>query len=104
MDLLHGAHRGRYCFKRVSRAALAAVAAVKRSWVEHKCRARASTRVALAGTRVAHELTHCTDRRQARPPALQPILLAFDGVPGEEDEDEADELEAGCQAEVDEAE
>lgn len=104
MDLLHGAHRGRYCFKRVSRAALAAVAVVKRSWIEHKRRARASTRVALASTSMAHKLTHCAERRQARVPALQPILLALDGVPGEEDEDEADELEAGCQAKVDEAE
>lgn len=60
--------------------------------------------MALAGTHLTHELTHRAERRQARAPALQPILLAFDGVPGEEDEDEADELEAGGQTEVDEAE
>lgn len=104
MDLLHGAHRGRYCFECISRAALAAVAVVKRCWIEHKRWARASTCVALAGTHLTHELAHCAERRQARAPALQPILLAFDGVPGEEDEDKADELEAGGQAEVDEAE
>lgn len=36
-------------------------------------------------------------------PALRLLLLVLDGVPGEEDEDEANELEAGGQAEVDEA-
>lgn len=60
--------------------------------------------MALAGTRLTHELAHCAERRQAGAPALHPILLTFDGVPGEKDEDEADELEAGGQTEVDEAE
>lgn len=60
--------------------------------------------MALAGTCMAHQLAHSAQRRQARAPALQPILLGFDGVPGEEDEDEADELEAGGQAEVHKAE
>ena len=37
-------------------------------------------------------------------PALRLLLLVLDRVPGEEDKDEANELEAGSQAEVDEAE
>lgn len=36
-------------------------------------------------------------------PALHSLLLVLDGVPGEEDEEEAEELEAGGQAKVDEA-
>lgn len=102
--LLHVAHRGCYCFERVSRAALAAVAMVNRCRIKSKRRARASTCVALAATRMTHQLAHCAKRRQSRAPGLQPILLAFDGVPGEEDEDEPDKFQAGSQAEVDEAE
>lgn len=77
---------------------------MKRRRIERKRWARTGTCVALTATRLTHELAHRPQRRQTRAPALQPILLAFDRVPGEEDEDEPDELEAGGQAEVDESE
>lgn len=60
--------------------------------------------MALVAARVADEAAHGVDGRQvALQPALHSLLLVLDGVPGEEDEEEAEELEAGCEAEVDEA-
>lgn len=53
---------------------------------------------------MADELADSAQRRQVLAPALGTLLLVLDRVPGEEDEDEADELEASGQAKVDEAE
>lgn len=53
---------------------------------------------------VADEVANRVHGREVFQPALQTLFLVLDGVPGEEDEDEANELEAGGQAEVDEAE
>lgn len=69
---------------------------------EHGAGARAG--VALPAAGVAHELTDRAQRRQVLAPALGLRLLVLDRVPGEEDEDEADKLEAGSQAEVHKAE
>lgn len=99
-----------YCFEGVAGAAEAAVATVEQQGGgrvrpgrdEHG--AGAGARVAFVASGVADELADGAQRRQVLAPALGPILLVLDGVPGEEDEDEADELEAGGQAEVDEAE
>ncbi len=99
-----------YCFEGVAGAAEAAVAAVEQKgggrvgprWDEHG--AGAGARVAFMAPGVADELADGAQRRQVLAPALGPLLLVLDRVPGEEDEDEADELEAGGQAEVDEAE
>ena len=60
--------------------------------------------MAFVAARVADEAAHGVDGRQvALEPALHPLLLVLDGVPCEEDEEEAEELEAGGEAEVDEA-
>ena len=60
--------------------------------------------MALVASRVADQAAHSVDGRQvALEPALHPLLLVLKGVPGEEDEEEAEELEAGGQTEVDEA-
>lgn len=60
--------------------------------------------MALVAAGVADEAAHGVDGRQvALEPALHPLLFVLDGVPGEEDEQEAEELEAGGEAEVDEA-
>lgn len=57
--------------------------------------------VALMAPRVAHETPDGVHGRQMPfEPALHPLLLVLDGVPGEENEEEAEELEAGGQAEV----
>lgn len=101
---------GSYCFEGVARAAEAAVAAVKQEggWRlgprrdEHG--AGTGARVALLASGVAYELADGTQWRQVLTPALSLRLLVLDRVPGEEDEDEADEFQAGGQAEVDEAE
>lgn len=53
---------------------------------------------------VADEVANRVHGREVFQPALQTLFLVLDGVPGEEDEDEANELKAGSQAEVDEAE
>lgn len=99
-----------YCFEGVARAAEAAVSAVEQQgggrvgprWDEHGAGAGAC--VAFVASGVADKLTDGAQRRQVLAPALGSIFLVLDRVPGEEDEDEADELEAGGQAEVDEAE
>lgn len=67
-------------------------------------RAGAGASVALVPSHVTDELTDGAQRRKMLLPALQPILFVFNGVPGEKDEHEAHKLEAGSQAEVDEAE
>ncbi len=59
---------------------------------------------ALLASGVADELADGAQRRQVLAPALGSLLLVLDRVPGEEDEDEADELEAGSQAKVNKAE
>lgn len=60
--------------------------------------------MALVATWVADEAAHSIDRRQVVfEPALHPLFLVFDGVPGEEDKEEAKELEAGSKAKVDKA-
>lgn len=60
--------------------------------------------MALVATWVADKTAHCVDRRHvALEPALHPLLPVLDGVPGEEDEQETEELEAGSEAEVDKA-
>lgn len=64
----------------------------------------AGARVALLASGVAYELADGAQRRQVLTPALSLRLLVLDRVPGEEDEDEAHELQAGSQAKVDEAE
>jgi len=69
---------------------------------EHGAGAGAS--VAFVASGVADELADRAQRREALAPAIGPILLVLDRVPGEEDEDEAHKLEAGRQAKVDEAE
>ena len=99
-----------YCFEGVARAAEAAVATVEQQGGgrvgprrdEH--RAGAGACVAFLASSVADELADGAQRRQVLAPALVSLLLVLDRVPGEEDEDEADELEAGGQAEVYEAE
>ena len=99
-----------YCFEGIARAAEAAVAAVEQQgggrvrprWDEHGAGAGAC--VALLASGVADELADGAQRRQVLAPALVSLLLVLDRVPGEEDEDEANELEAGGQAEVHEAE
>ncbi|KAG7225078.1 hypothetical protein INR49_014534 [Caranx melampygus] len=99
-----------YCFEGVARATEAAVAAVEEQggWRvgtrrdEH--RAGPGAGMALLAPGMADELADGAQRRQVLAPALSPLLLVLDRVPGKEDEDEADELEAGGQAEVDEAE
>lgn len=67
-------------------------------------RAGTSASMAFVAAGVANELADSAEGRQALAPAFGPLLLVLDRVPGEEDENEADELEAGSQAEVDEAE
>lgn len=99
-----------YCFEGVAGATEAAVTAVEQQgggrvgpwWDEHGAGAGAG--VALLASGVAYELADGAQRRQVLAPALGPVLLVLYRVPGEEDEDEAYELEAGGQAEVDEAE
>lgn len=99
-----------YCFEAVAGAAEAAVATVEQQRGgrvrprrdEH--RAGAGARMAFVASGVADELADGAQRWQVLAPALRSLLLVLDRVPGEEDEDEADELEAGGQAEVDEAE
>lgn len=60
--------------------------------------------MALVATRMADEAAYSVDGRQvALKPALHPLLLVLDGVPGEEDEEETKKLEAGGEAEVHEA-
>ena len=66
--------------------------------------ARAGAGVALVPADVADHVADGAQRGQRLAPALLTLLLVLDGVPGEEDEDEAHELEAGRQAKVDEAE
>lgn len=95
-----------YCFEGVARAAQAAVASVEQQgggrvrprWDEHGAGAGAC--VAFLASGVADEVADGAQRRQVLAPALGSLLLVLDRVPGEEDEDEADELEAGGQAEV----
>lgn len=104
-------HDGRgYCFEGVAGATEAAVAAVEQEssggvgpWRDEH-RAGAGAGVAFLATGVAYELTDGAKRRQVLAPALGPVLLVLYRVPGEEDEDESNELEAGGQAKVDEAE
>jgi len=101
---------GSYCFEGVARAAEAAVAAVEQQGGgrlgprrnEHGARAGAG--VAFLASGVADEVADGAQWRQVLAPALSPRLLVLDRVPGEEDEDETDEFQAGGQAEVDEAE
>lgn len=105
--------RGRsYCFKLIAGATLGADAAVERAPARRGVgvcpgdvdRTGAGAGVALVAARVAHEAAHSVDGQQvALEPALHPLLLVLDGVPGEEDEEEAEEFEAGGEAEVDEA-
>lgn len=72
------------------------------AWDVNGTGARAGVTLTAAG--VAHQAAHGVHGRQvALQPALHPLLLVFDGVPGEEDEEEAQEFEAGGEAEVDEA-
>lgn len=60
--------------------------------------------MAFVAAWVADEAANGVDRRQvALEPALHLLLLVLDGVPGEEDEEETEELEAGSEAEVDKA-
>lgn len=60
--------------------------------------------MALVAAGVADEAAHGVDGRQvALEPALYPLLFVLNGVPGEEDEEEAKELEASSEAEVHEA-
>lgn len=67
-------------------------------------RAGAGASVALVAAWVADEAAHGVDRKKvALEPALHPLLLVLDGVPGEEDEEEAEELQARGEAEVDKA-
>lgn len=73
-------------------------------WTGCENGAGAGASVALVASRVTDELTDGAQRRQMLLPALQPVLFVLNGVPGEEDEDEAHKLEAGSQAKVDEAE
>lgn len=64
----------------------------------------AGARMALVAARVTDQVAHSVNGRQvALEPALHPLLLVLDGVPGEEDEEEAEELEAGGEAKVDKA-
>ena len=66
--------------------------------------AGAGASVALVAARVADEAAHGVGGREVTlQPPLHPLLLILDGVPGEEDEEEAEEFEAGGKAEVDEA-
>lgn len=106
---LQGARGRGYCFEGVSWAALAAVSALERGLVGRfetgsKYWAGAGASVALLASSVADEIAHCAQRGKMLLPALQAVLFVFNRIPGEEDEDEAYKLEAGCQAEVDEAE
>lgn len=108
-----GRARGRrgYCFQAlqaVPRAALAAEAPVEDgddgrfvAWYIYGT--GAGTGVPLVTPGVADEVANRVHGREVFQPALQTLFLVLDGVPGEEDEDEANELEAGGQAEVDEA-
>lgn len=99
-----------YCFEGIAGATEAAVASIEQQGGgrvrsrrdEH--RAGASASVAFVAPGVANELTDGAQWREALPPALGPVLLVLDRVPGEEDKDEADKLEAGGQAKIDEAE
>ena len=112
-----------YCFEVVAGATEAAVAVVEQEGGggaaaaggvvgprgdEHGAGARAG--VALVAAHVADELADGAQWGQGQvmvvvvAAAAGAVLLVLDGVPGEEDEDEAHKLEAGGQAEVDEAE
>lgn len=99
-----------YCFEGIARATEATVASIEQQgggrlrsrWDEHG--AGASAGVALLTPGVADELTDGAQRRQALPPALGSFLLVLDRIPREEDEDKADKLETGSQAEVHKAE
>lgn len=110
--------RGRsYCFELVAGATLGADSTVQGTSARRSVGnqsvgvgagdvdgAGAGAGVAFVAARVADEASHGVDGRQvALEPALHPLLLVLDGVPGEEDEEEAEELEAGGEAEVDEA-
>lgn len=64
----------------------------------------ASPRVALLAPGMADELADRAQRGNVLLPALQPVLLALDGVPREEDEDEAHKLKTGGQTKVNKAE
>lgn len=99
-----------YCFEGVTRATEAAVTTVEQqgSWrvrprrYEHGAGTGAG--VAFLASGVTYELAHRAQRRQVLAPALGSLLLVLDRVPGEEDKDKADELEAGGQAKVHKAE
>lgn len=109
VHVLQGARGRGYCFEGVSRAALAAVSALERGLVGglgtgSEDGAGAGASVALLASGVADEFAHGAQRGETLLPALQAILFVFNRVPGEEDEHEAHELEAGRQTEVDEAE
>lgn len=89
---------GSYCFEDVARAAEAAAAAVEQ---QHRGRIGPGrdvhgtgecAGVALPAAGVADQFADCAQRRKVLAPALGPRLLVLDRVPGEEDEDEADEL------------
>ncbi|KAG9347949.1 hypothetical protein JZ751_003966 [Albula glossodonta] len=108
-DHLHGASRWGYCFEGVPGAALTAGAPVEGRglrWLQAGVEggAGASPGVALLATCVADELADGAQRGDVLVPALQTVLLVLDGVPSEEDEDEAHKLEAGSQAKVDKSE
>lgn len=89
-----------YCFEGVARAAETAVAMVEQlgsrrvrpGWDEDGTGACAG--VAFVAASMADELTDCSQRRQVLAPALRSVLFVLDRIPGQKDEDEANELKA----------
>lgn len=65
-------------------------------------RARSSPGVLVGALGLAHQLAHSAQGEFSPPLPLQRVLLVFNGVPGQENKNKANEFEAGRQTKIDE--